>query len=147
MVNSRKGYYALLDMLGSNNSQRKFEEFSNLTSNHPLVFIDSVLDKPKTENKLVKRLILISPKSIESCIYAESEWEVQFRVWRREEVERNERSGWQVGHRTTSTVVLASYQIPLIPQSHKQSHITPLSSNLPRIARPPLATDYGFYFI
>lgn len=74
-----------------------------------------------------------------------SEREMQFRVWRRDEVEWDKRSGWQVGHRTTSTV-LASYQIPLIPQSNKQSHITPLSSNLPRIARPPFATDYGFYF-
>lgn len=73
MVNPRKDYYALLDMHGSNNSQRKFEKFSNLTSNHPIVFIVAVLDKPKTENKSMKRLILISPKSIESRIYAESE--------------------------------------------------------------------------
>lgn len=131
----------MVDSKTSSNSQRKSNSRNNLNSNHPIVFIVAVLDKSKTENKLMKRLVLISPKSIESCIYAESEWEVQFRVWRREEVERYERSGWQVGHRTTSL-----YQIPLIPQSNKQSHITPLSSNLPRIARPPLATDYGFYF-
>lgn len=138
----------MVDSKSSSNSQRKSNSRNSLTSNYPIVFIVAVLDKSKAENKLMKLLILISPKStIESRIYGESEREVQFRVWRREEVEWNERSGWQVGHRTTSTLVqLASYQIPLIPQSNKQSHITPLSSNLPRIARPPFAMDYGFYF-
>lgn len=63
MVNSSKDYYSVLDKFW-NLKRRAIRENSNLTSNFTVIVIFAVIDEPKTENKLMKRLNLVSPMSI-----------------------------------------------------------------------------------